>query len=204
MMLIERDLQIADVLACRVRVMEFRQIAAVWWDGNETATRRRLTALVNAGVIDRTVANVCPRGNRPRFTWSAGDRTPDIDSLREHTRRQWLKPTRPCELFSASKLTANLFGQDAAHFSAIDDRNRQLLLSDAFVNCTTTRSMEASHWHTSSTENMEESGQGRPDVLIAENANHPARAIATLSGSPRRLEELHSFCADQELPYELW
>lgn len=204
MMMTERDLQIAEALSLRVVLMDLQQIASVWWNEDHNAARRRLTTLVTARVIDRTMANVCPRPTDCRLSWVAGDRTPDFEQVREESKGRWQRPAQPTELFSASARTLNLHGTERSHHTTIDERNRQMLLSDVFVVSTTTRSMDASHWHIQSRRNMEESGQGRPDVLVTDVSGSPIRAISTVSGSRRRMEEVHSFCVERELPYEIW
>ena len=204
MMMTERDLQIAEALSLRVQLMDLQQIASVWWSEDLNAAQRRLTTLVTAGLIDRTMANVCPRTIDCRLSWTAGDRTPDFEQVREQTRGRWQRPAQPTELFSASAVTLNLHGIERSHHTTIDERNRQMLLSDVFVASMTTRSMEASHWHIQSRCNMEESGQGRPDVLVTDTSGQPVRAISTVPRLVRRMEELHSYCVPRELPYELW
>ena len=204
MMLTERDLQIADALTIRVQLLDFRQLAMIWWERNETSARRRLATLVTAGVLERTIANASRTGSGCVLAWTPGDRTPDFRELGERLRGRWRMPAKPVELFSATPFTANLFGSDIGRFTSIEERNRQLRLSQAFVNCATTRRIEVPQWHLRSHGNREESGHGRPDVVISDSLGKSVHAIGMASTSCRRMEELHAFCVGQELPYELW
>ena len=204
MMLTDRDLQIVDVLTGRLGILDFEHLSEVWWNGDERSARRRLQTLVKGVVIEKRVVNVCPRRREPYLQWIVGDRMPDFEQVRAATRGRWEIPTQSVEVFSASAHTANLFGSDPDDVPDFYDRNRALLLGDAFTAWSTARSMKSSRWLSEIPGDMEESGHGRPDVLIADDRGNPFHAIGLVSGSTQRMEEVHSFCSSREVPYELW
>lgn len=203
-----RDLDIVETLTRRVRLLSFAQLQRGWW--SETTSPRtvqdRLSRLVKAGLLQRTVANVrCLTVTRPLHVWRPGGKRPHAVRVSQQAHRRWPRTAAPTELFFATKLAANLFGSHAGRFPKLEHRDHDLLLGDVFVFYRRQRPTEAPLWNGEDTRPKAGFRVKDPDAFLLDANGKTVRVIESAgSYSPRQVESFHQHCVEHELAYELW
>lgn len=207
--LTERDIDLLQTLACRVRLLTLRQAARLGWPCSPglACARRRLMQLSKAGLVElhRINALPAPTNPMPLFQWSPGMPMPDARSLADTARRRWACAAMPTDVCVASPLAANLWGSVARGLPPQDRRTHDLCLAVAYVHYRQYLPELASGWTGDHARPKAPAGDKNPDALLCDHTGKPIRAIESLgSCGSRRIEAFHQHCESQDLPYELW
>ena len=203
-----RDLDLVETLTRRVRLLTFEHVRVGWW--SETTSPRtaqeRLSLLVKAGLLQRTVANVrCLAVSRPLHVWRPGGKRPNANRVSEQAHRRWPVMATPTELLSATKLAANLFGSTAGRFPKLEHRDHDVLLGSVFVWYRCQHPHEARLWIGEDTRPKAGFRVKDPDAFLMDTNGRTVRVIESAgSYSPRQVESFHQHCVEHELSYELW
>ena len=204
----ERDLQIAEALTRRLRILSVDQVARIWWPGagGQRVARRRLRKLAEAGLIERRVVNVgvIPQQTTPLVCWVPGDAEPNVREVANQAKARWGRGAVPQEVVSATRLAANLFGSSVAGLPPVHHRDHDLLLGEVYVIYHTTKPAEAACWcgHDGRSVARE---LPRTDVLLIDAKLNVIRAVESAGRiGPREIVAFHERCFHAALPYELW
>ena len=97
MKITSRDCELSSALVQKVRLFTQRQIADHWWDGDMANTRRRLTILRQAGLVQRMAvpARTLPPIEAPVLIWQPGQPIPAFGQIGHTLRERWRAPRRP-------------------------------------------------------------------------------------------------------------
>jgi hypothetical protein len=205
----KRDLDIAETLTRRVRLLSIVQIKRIWWPQASSLriVRRRLRRMATAGLIARTIVNVHPLLDvaEPLAVWVPGREEPDFRSVSEQAKTRWPLPSIPQELFYATRLAANLFGSSAGRLPELIQRDHDLLLGQVYAVFRTARPIEARGWVGEDTRPKAGYRIKDPDAFLLDAESKVTRVIESGGRySARQIENFHEHCVQYGLPYELW
>jgi len=205
----ERDLDILETLALRVRLLSLEQITRIWWPaaGSPRPVRRRLRRLVAGRLVHRVVANVHPPIDisQPLTSWRPGMPRPDLARLAQPIRDRWQLPAVPTELFHATRVAANLFAGHAWRLPPVGQRDHQLLLGQVYLHYRRAHPQEARSWLAADAcGSAAGNHHPRPDAVLRGPAGTLRAIESTGRHSVDRLARLHAYCLHEQLPYELW
>ena len=205
----QRDYDIVHTLAIRLRLMTISQAAAIWWPRQSTQrhARRRMRHLVHARLLQRYIINAHPllEPKQPLVTWRPGEARPDCREVSERARSRWNSPAIPTEVYTASKQAANLFAADSHGLPALDHRDHDLLLADAYVAYRVQKPSEADRWI--GEDFLPKAGFRikDPDAFLIDDKGRPARVIESAGRySTKQIASFHDHCKSLALSYELW
>ena len=205
----QRDYDILQSLAIRIRMLSVTQATQIWWPQRESLrdSRRCLRRLTAGGLVHRYVINAHPllAVTAPLTSWKPGQLEPDCHELSLAARRRWNRPTIPLEVFTASKQTANLFGGVAYGLPRLEQRDHDLLLADAFVAYRCNRPSEAEHWV--GEDFLPKAGFRikDPDAFLINDHGQMTHVIESAGRyTPKQINSFHEHCSALDLPYELW
>ena len=123
MRLIDRDIEILDTLATKVRLLSVPQIADAWWPdraSGKSQAVRRLRQLKAAGLIDEQTIHAYPPISltEPVATWAPGGPEPDCEAISYRLQSRWSGSPRLTPVYTASEQTARMMAMDNATKSA--------------------------------------------------------------------------------------
>ncbi len=211
-LLTDRDLQLLETLALKVRMFTLEQIASGWW-GTTTRTlfnaRRRLHQLIKAGFLLRYTLDARPllASARPVFSWSPGEPPPEAEAISWKLQSRWAegKPSRPTKIYMASQRAVNLFGGYGGHLKDPFSATHDLHMGQVYLYYFHHRPREAARWL--GEDAFEKAGYGikDPDAFICNEQGERIRVV-DFGGSydASRVAAFHVYCWERYLPYELW
>jgi hypothetical protein len=205
----QRDYDIVQTLAIRLSLMAISQAVRLWWPKQsiQRHARRRLRQLVDAGLLLRYIINAHPllEPKQPLVMWRPGEARPDCREASERARSRWNRPAIPTEVYTASRQAGNLFAGDSHGLPALEHRDHDLLLADAYVAYRTNRPQEATRWIG---EDFLPTAGFRikdPDAFLIDDAGRPMRVVESAGRySRKQIASFHDHCRSLSVPYELW
>ena len=201
----ERDLDIIETLACRVRVMTLSQIANLWCEGDVADTLEHLNQLALTGAIEHTKTySQYEKRSECVFRWTPTDQEPSFEQIVESRFAGQRTHNIAGDIYTATRFAANLFASEFTEFPSPEERPEQLRLSDAYVAHCSSRSTEASFWFNCRAGEPDTSNQTKPEVFIVDTEASPTRAVSLLSRSVQRFKATHRYCQHEGISYELW
>lgn len=204
-----RDLDIVETLTRRVRLLSIEQIARIWWPAADglRVVRRRLQRLIDGRLLDQTMVNAHPPlpVSSPLTVWMPGDDAPDAAAVSAQARSRWTEVAVPTDVFSATRLGANLFGSSGGRLPDFNHRDHDLLFGQVYAVYRTTRPGEANMWVGEDALSKAGYRIKDPDAFLVNDCGHRLRVIeSTGRYSVRQVESFHEYCVERDLPYELW
>ena len=111
----ERDIDLIETLARKVRVLTLNQIARTWWPDSvapKSAARHRLAELERAGFVVSFTAIAHPEIllSAPVISWTPGLPAPDFGSASHRLKRRWSRPAKATRCVSISNIAGRQFG----------------------------------------------------------------------------------------------
>lgn len=204
-----RDMDIVETLTRRVSMLSLGQIVRIWWPaaGSPRIVRRRLRRLIAGGLIDCRLVNVHPvNGLRePLVSWAPGGPEPDAEVVAKRIRARWTAPCEPQEIYTATRLSANLFGSTSRGLPDLEHRDHDLILAEVYTFYREQRPQEACLWVGEHA--LPKAGYRikDPDAFLVNSAGTRRRAINSAGHyDSARIETFHEHCFCENLPYELW
>lgn len=205
----QRDYDIVQTLAIRLRLIAISQVVRLWWPTQSTQrnARHRLRQLVEAGLLLRYIINAHPllESQRPLAAWNPGQQLPNCRAVSGQSRSRWKHGAVPTEVYVASKKAAHLFGGDSYGLPALEHRDHDLLLADAYLAYRGQRPAEAANWI--GEDFLPKAGFRikDPDAFLIDRTGRPTRVIESAGRySTKQIASFHEHCQDLSLPYELW
>lgn len=206
----QRDIEILESLATKIRVLSLEQIAKNWWGGSKNPVadaRKRISKLRKAGLIIRYQINTHPmlQLEKPVISWFPNHDLPDFSSVAWRLKQRWTLPHYPTWIFIASKSTANLFASNSGTLKDPAQVTHDLHLAEVYLKCRKTRPRLARAWVGEDAFGKAGYGIKDPDAFIM-NSNGDAIHIIEFGGkySSDRIRDFHEHCAQRSLGYELW
>jgi len=211
MFLTDRDQEILEALACKVRVFSAEQVAAAWWPDSDTATvqaTRRLGALRDAGFVecDHVPVDEMLTLTAPLFEWQPGQAAPDFDALAYQLQSRW-KPCPPSivGLYVSTPETNNIYGGPTRRKGL--DRGQvshDLHLSALFLQFRETAPEKARAWV--GEDSLPKAGYRLKDPDAVVQFADGSELVIEFGGryDARRIRDFHEDCVARERPYELW
>ena len=132
-----RDIEIVETLTRRLRVLALSHIRSIWWlnAGSQSLVQRRLRRLIRGGLVQQTTINSISiePGDSPLLRWKPGESTPDFAHIERNAIDRLGTPKSPTEVYTASRLAANLFGVSGGYRPHHENVDHDLLLAAVFV-----------------------------------------------------------------------
>ena len=207
--LTDRDRELLQSLALKVRVFSQRQIADDFWDGSLPNARRRLKRLLDQELLLRVTvhARSLPLLESPLASWRPGDPEPDFGKLAYQCQARWRqRPVRPCSAFIASSKAAQLFG--AAHRGELSNPTQathDLGVAAVWLRLRQIAPEWSTAWQGEDLLAHTRVGEKLPDAFIV-NSQAQVTCVIEFGGSydTERVKAFHHDCLRRQLPYQLW
>lgn len=208
--LTDRDREILDTLALRVRVLSLDQIGRHWFAGTADPARnakRRLQSLSAAGLVEVFSMPSRPevRLDAPVARWERGDPPPDFTRLSTRLTRRWTESAVPTDLVIASKRGGGWMGGFGGRRPRRSEVGHDLSLGGVYLRWLTHLRQPGEEWVSEA--RLRKMGFGDddriPDALIQDGSR--STAIEVGGAYPAgKLADFHRFCEGRALTYELW
>lgn len=210
MYLLDRDKQILEALAYKVRLLSIEQIATTWWpDSKGYKAKEKLLQLRKRGFLVRSSVPAKPLLplNGPVFTWTPGQAAPAAARLSQHFRHRWAKHHRNAAVITpvyvASRFTAFLFGGVGGRLN-VQTATHDLHVASIYLHFLTTDPDAAHAW-------VGEDAKGKagrkikdPDAFIEQDRQEPLVVEFAGAYSNSQVESFHKHCVKHGLSYQLW
>lgn len=207
----DRDREVLEAVAFKVRMLSLDQVARAWWGRGENArrlARRRLRRLVDAGLLERheVLARPLLELTGPLISWAPGDPDPDVGAVSYRLQSRWSKPPRRTTVFVASGRAVRELGGRGGKLPTLGQETHDLHTSELFLRRRELSPEEAHRWvGEEALKPHRERGEKLPDAVLVDEHGEIELAIEFAgSYSANRVAEFHNDCLERELPYELW
>jgi hypothetical protein len=141
----------------------------------------------------------------PLFAWKPGDEAPDAERISCDCRAVCSEPSRPTEVCVATPRAACLLGSTACGLPPLELRDHDVRLAAVYVHYRKTWPRLAHVWLGRHARSKAGYRLKDPDALLCDDSERPLRLIQTTGRwNAARIESFHEYCADSDLPYELW
>lgn len=207
--LTERDRDILDTLALRVRVLSVGQIAAEWFattaDPVKNA-RRRAGELASMGCLSCFPARVRPplKLTGPIACWKPNDAVPDLKRVSGQLARRWNEPVESMLLVTATLRAGRWLNGDGGRRPRRSEGSHDLTVAGVYLHWRR-RAPAGAEWVSEARLRRQGFGDERrlPDAMVVMDGT---RTVIEIGGaySSHKLEEFHEFCWHEGLPYEIW
>lgn len=206
----ERDLDIVETLALRVRILSLEQIAAGWWSPSNrqrASAQRRLVHLLRGGLLEQYVLPAHPllTLEKPLFRWEPDDAPPAYEAVAWQLQRRWTEPSQPTTALTASKLAANLFASYAGKRLDPQHATHDLHVGEVYLWYCRNEPAGARAWLGEDAFPKAGYRIKDPDAFLVNDDGSPIRVIE-FGGryDARRVADFHQHCFERDLPYEIW
>lgn len=209
--LTERDSEILEVLATRVRCLSVRQVAAYWWSAGAEGHRNacaRLRKLTQAGWLhsDAVLARPLPTLHAPLAVWAPEDPCPNFATLSYALKSRFISPVANTPIVFAARLAASRFGGNPGRAPRRAEATHDLGLAQVFLKLLRERPNRAKRWIAESELARGGSNAARkiPDAMIRSRGGQETAIEFGGEYSKAKLTAFHEDCAARERGYELW
>lgn len=206
--LTERDLGLLETLTHRVKLLPVAEVRRLWWPGS-TSTRelmRRVVLLERAGWLKRRTVVGRRVDGAPSMlaSWNPGELLPDFADVVWRSRRRARSPVRAVQTVIATEGAANLTGGRVRAVRA-SEVSHDLLVTSVFAETALTQPAWARVWRGELVLGAEWlSGGCVPDAMLALPGRSVVVEVVGSSYSTTRMREMHSWCSEKKLGYQLW
>jgi hypothetical protein len=209
--LTDRDSELLQVLALRLRCLGVRQVAAYWWQGKVDAgrnARARLRQLEAAGLLHfaAVLARPLPQLETPVMSWAPGEPTPDFAPIAYHLKHRFARPVTSTPVVFATQLAASRFGGQPGRVPRRAEATHDLGLASVFLLILSETPENARSWVAESelVKGKSIAATKVPDALI--RSRRGVETVIEFGGeySKGKLAEFHEDCAMRGRRYQLW
>lgn len=206
----DRDSDILNALAFRVRMLSLGQIAGAWWGDSSDPPRfagRRLGPLVDAGLLQEreVLAHPLLELNAPEFAWTPGEPGPDVDAVSYRLKSRWTERRTRTRVFLATKRTLAELGGAGGKLPVLGQETHDLHMGSVYLRLRRLDPEAAESWVGEDVFAPERRGQKLPDAVLL-GPGGEVRLVIDFAGSydAERVAAFHEDCARRGTPYELW
>ena len=214
MRLSERDRDLAETLAYRVRFFSTRQLIRHWWktkiaekDKVERSATRRLHQLCKASILERRWVSVEPELNlgEPVFQWSPGEPEPNFGSLAWSVQSRWKGVPEQTEIYQIGRAGLSEFGGRAGGPKRLAHIRHDLHMGTVYLALLGQDESVKKRWISEDELAPERIDQKLPDAMLRQNTANSAMVIE-FGGAydSEHIRSFHQDCGHRDLPYQLW
>jgi len=206
-----RDEEIVTLLCFAVRFFSLEQVAQTWWSEHprevRRARQRMLTLAGNDWVRPLTIlARPLLEMTAPIFEWQLEGDGPDTAEVSRALRKRWKEPARDVEIFLATpRATAVMGGGALGSVRNLCQTTHDLHVSQVFLFYRKNRPDLATLWVGEDSVIPLNEHEKRPDAVLLNETKEILRVVE-FGGAYKadRVQAVHDFCWQRNLPYELW
>ncbi len=208
--LTERDAEILDALAHRVRVLSAEQIGRTWWADSATSPQQattRMRVLAEEGLVSsyRALAHPEIALHKPVVRWAPGEPLPNLAAAAYQLQSRWTEPFVYVTCFMATKRAGRISGGAGGRRSRTSEQTHDIHLAGVFLRYRAEFPNLVLKW-TSEAKILRSRDTRReklPDAMIEDGQT---RRVIEFGGaySREKIEGFHDYCVNANLPYEIW
>lgn len=209
----DRDQDILVTLTHKVRLLTLSQVATTWWPSqkhSERSAERGLAKVAKLGLVDSDYVMARPflPLDEPVQTWKPGEPLPDFAPVACQLRARWRdRPYRSVRVFFATRTAVNQYGGFMG--GCLDHTNEathDLHHAEVFLRLKRAQPILADSWISEQQLAKDsEPLEVLPDSVLCDPNGQP-RLVIEFAGiyNEERLERLHRYAEERDLPYEFW
>lgn len=207
--LTNRDQEILHAVALQVRLLNLRQLAETWWNGDLPNARRRLKRLVHAGLLTSVIvpARALPPLEAPLVRWNLGDPKPEFGSVAYRCQDRWRgRAVHPSTVWIATEQAAQLYGGvRRGELKHPAQATHDLGVAAVWLRLKQIAPEWAGAWRGEDQLAHTRVGEKLPDAFIVD-AEGTIRCVIEFGGAydAERVQAFHADCVARNLPYQLW
>jgi hypothetical protein len=207
----ERDVDLIETLALKVRVLTVNQIARTWWcraAQPTAAARHRLAELERAGFVVSFTAIAHPEIplSCPVISWTPGLPAPNFGAASHRLKTRWSQPPTETRCVFVSPVTGRHFGGSGGRRPRESEETHDIHLAQVYLLLRLRDPEAAQNWVS---EESVRAGRDRrdeklPDAIVDTPGE---RRVVEFGGAyaKAKLEAFHRYCCQElQLPYEVW
>jgi hypothetical protein len=209
--LTDRDSEILEVLATRVRCLSIKQVADHWWHESQDRQRNakaRLRKLVDDGWIHSVgiLARPLPELTRPLVVWEPAQAMPSFAEIAYHLKTRFSAPVVTTPIVYAIRQAASRFGGQPGRVPRRAEATHDLGLAQVFLKFLRENPARARRWIAESdlVQGRPRSPQKVPDALIRTKSGKETAIEFGGEYTKEKLTAFHEDCAERGRSYELW
>lgn len=206
----DRDSELLNALAFKVRLLSLEQIASAWWGDSSDPrrfARRRLGPLARAGLLEERAVLAHPllELEAPQFRWTSGEPGPDVHALSHRLQSRWTEKPRRTQVFVATRQTIAELGGAGGRLPTLGQETHDLHMGSLYLRRLRERPAEAEAWVGEDVFAPRRRGEKLPDAVLLGPDGEVTLAVE-FAGSygPERVARFHEDCAQRGTAYELW
>ena len=206
----DRDSEILNALAFKVRMLSLGQIGDAWWGESSDPrrfARRRLGPLSRAGLLEEREVLAHPLLDlaEPEFTWTPGLPGPDFEAVSYRLKSRWTEKPRRTRVFIATKRTLAELGGAGGKLPALGQETHDLHMGTIYLRRLKQDPAAAEAWVGEDVFAPNRRRQKLPDAVLL-GPGQEVRLAIEFAGSyaAERVARFHEDCARRGTPYELW
>ncbi len=208
--LTKRDVAILDALTQRVRALTLDQVATHWFGATTSPrknARRRLRALEAAELVEifSMAARPIPDLPLPIVAWKPGDNVPEFEKVSYRLVARWRLPAVETVLVIASRQAGIWLGGYGGRRPRRSETSHDIAMGALYLRWLSGASSESGTWISEARLTKMGFGDHRmlPDAVVEFDKHRKAIEFGG-AYKAEKLRMFHKFCADEDLPYELW
>lgn len=198
-------------LTHKVRVLTLQQVATTWWpesDQAEAAARKTLNRLARLNLVRLIEADIRQPLNLdgPMLSWCLGEEKPDFGPLSYRAKNRWEGVSATKLVVSPTRQAANWMGGVVNRTSRLSEINHDINVANVYLGFRKSRVQRASSWLPEEALRRQlnlEIESYLPDALVYDEGKP---TVIELAGKypKQRFDEIHGFCDENGLNYEIW
>jgi hypothetical protein len=211
----DRDHELLETLALRVKVLTVEQIARTWWS-DETAPvtrcRKHLRRLAGRGLVEVFPMMAHPEVDltEPLAVWQPGLDSPDPGSASYQAKQRWKDASHQTDLVIVTEQGASPHGGAAGRCPRVSEATHDVHLAAVYLRMRRELPTRARSWLSETAiaagalgERPPGSGEKQPDALVRDGRGRTAIEFVG-DYTPAKLTAFHEHCARRRWGYELW
>lgn len=211
----DRDRDLLETLALRVKVLTVGQIARTWWSDERAAVtqcRKHLRQLAGRGLVEVFTMMAHPETDlaEPLAAWQPGLDSPDFGSVSYRAKRRWKDASRRTDLVIVTEQGASPHGGPAGRRLRVSEATHDVHLAAVYLRMRRELPTRARSWLSEAAlaagalgERPPASGEKQPDAMVRDGRSRTAIEFVG-DYSPAKLTAFHEHCARRGWGYELW
>ena len=205
----DRDREVVQCIVQKVRLLNQRQLAQYWWEGDSANMRRRMSQLVEQGLVARITVQARPLPDlaQPLASWRVGDAAPDAGPIAFRCQQRWRRRAiRSCACWIATEKASQLYGGvRRGELKQPTQATHDLGVAEVWLRLRAVAPEWAEAWRSEDLLAHTRQGEKVPDAFIV-GEEEQVLWVVEFGGSydAERVAAFHQDCAERGLSYQLW